>query len=250
MAKQMTASLQKPPTSSSTKRWEAEAAVELRLAGCRLLPCLSGALYVPDHEALLVADLHLEKGSSRARAGALLPPYDTRSGLMALERALDKWAPRAVLLLGDSFHDNGGPARMDAADRHHLERLARRADFTWLSGNHDSELPGCLPGRHVSESHLGGLVLRHEPQAGACNEVAGHLHPAASVVRRGRRVRAKCFVSSQYRVIMPAFGAFTGGLDVRHEVFRELLPGRSFEAVMIGSRSLHRVPGQAVLRLR
>lgn len=219
----------------------------MQLAGVELLPCLSGAVYVPAYEALLVADLHLEKGSSRAHRGVHLPPYDTRAGLAALDRAISHWQPTQVLLLGDSFHDAGGPERMPPEDRATLDRLAKAADLTWLSGNHDPDLPAHLPGSRVNEVALGTITLRHEPSPDASAEIAGHLHPVAVISRRGRRVRAKCFVLSPRRLIMPAFGAFTGGLDVRHDAFRPLLPGDHFRVTMIGRSALHTLPGRAVL---
>lgn len=202
---------------------------------------------MPEYDTLLIADLHLEKGSSRAHLGQLLPPYDTRAGLLALQAAMAKWMPATVMLLGDSFHDEAGPDRMTAADRMLLERLASTADFIWLSGNHDGCLPDALPGSRSVETALGGITLRHEPACGASNEVAGHLHPVAAIRRRGRRLRTKCFVVSPARIILPAFGAYTGGLDVRHEAFRPLLSGEAFRVIMVGKTALHALPGRAVL---
>ncbi len=219
----------------------------MQLAGIHVHPCLSGAAWLPDYEALLVADLHLEKGSSRARFGVHLPPYDTRAGLAALAAAVNRWQPGRVILLGDSFHDDDGPERMDAGDRAALEAIAKKAELIWVSGNHDPDLPASLPGQHSRELALGPLTLRHEPTVKAVAEIAGHLHPAAAIVRRGRKVRTKCFVLAPNRLILPAFGAFTGGLDVRHEAFRPLLPGDAFRVVMVGRSSLHLLPGRAVL---
>lgn len=219
----------------------------VRLGDIEFLPCLSGAIYVPDYDALLIADLHLEKGSSRAHLGQFLPPYDSRAGLLALQAAIAKWAPSRVMLLGDSFHDSAGPDRLAVTDRVLLDTLATQADFTWLSGNHDPSLPEHLPGARSAEIALGGITLRHEPTAGAVNEVAGHLHPAAAIRRRGRRVRTKCFVISPTRIILPAFGAYTGGLDVCHEAFRPLLAGDAFRVLMVGKSALHALPGRAVL---
>jgi DNA ligase-associated metallophosphoesterase len=219
----------------------------MQLCGVDLHPCLSGAAWLPAYGALLVADLHLEKGSSRAHRGVHLPPYDTRAGLAALEAAIARWRPERVILLGDSFHDDGGPGRMDAGDRAMLSAIGAQTELTWISGNHDPELPRDLPGHHARELALGPLTLRHEPTVKAAGEIAGHLHPAAAIVRRGRKVRAKCFVLSPNRLILPAFGAYTGGLDVRHEAFRPLLPGDAFRVVMVGRSSLHVLPGRAVL---
>jgi DNA ligase-associated metallophosphoesterase len=219
----------------------------MHLANTDFLPCLSGAAYAPQYDALLVADLHLEKGSSRAHKGELLPPYDTRAGLLALEAAIDKWTPKRVILLGDSFHDVAGPQRMAVGDRALLERIAGLAEIIWLSGNHDPALPADLPGSQAREMMLGGISLRHEPMPGAHDEIAGHLHPVAAVRRRGRSLRRKCFVVTPSRIILPAFGAYTGGLDVRHEAFRPLLPGDAFRAIMVGRNALHAMPAKAVL---
>jgi len=243
----MTLCLPKLLTTSLTKPCGWSEAMTLRLGGTEILPCLSGALYIPEYDALLVADLHLEKGSSRAHLGQLLPPYDTRTGLLALQAAMAKWSPATVMLLGDSFHDETGPGRMAAADRILLEKLATEADFTWLSGNHDTCLPASLPGSRSVEIALGGITLRHEPIPGAVNEIAGHLHPVAAIRRRGRRLRTRCFVVTPARIILPAFGAYTGGLDVRHEAFRPLLAADAFRVIMVGKSALHALPGRAVL---
>ena len=221
--------------------------MHVRLGGLEFIPCLSGALYVPEYDTLLIADLHLEKGSSRAHLGQLLPPYDTRAGLLALNAAIAKWAPATVMLLGDSFHDAQGPDRMALADRALLDQLATQADLIWLSGNHDPSLPAHLPGSRSTEIALGDITLRHEPGAGAVNEIAGHLHPVAAIRRRGRRLRTKCFVISPARIILPAFGAYTGGLDVRHDAFRPLLAGDAFRVIMVGKSALRALPGRAVL---
>ncbi len=219
----------------------------MQLAGIDLHPCLSGAVYVPAYDTLLVADLHLEKGSARAHLGVHLPPYDTRAGLLALLAAIVRWTPARLMLLGDSFHDAGGPARMAAPDRHLLDQIAARCEITWLSGNHDPALPAHLPGMRAAAVALGPLSLCHEPTVGGSGEIAGHLHPVAAISRRGRRVRTKCFVLSPRRLILPAFGAYAGGLDLRHAAFRPLLPDNHFRAVMVGRTALHTLPGRAVL---
>ncbi len=219
----------------------------MQFAGVEIYPCLSGALYMPAHDVLLVADLHLEKGSSRAHKGILLPPYDTRTGLLMLEAAISKWTPKQVILLGDSFHDLAGPERMVAKDRTLLEKMAATTGFVWLSGNHDPILPLNIPGEHAAMLMLGKATLRHEPQPGAHHEIAGHLHPVAAVRQRGRRIRTKCFLISTSRIILPAFGAYTGGLDVSHPAFRPLFASDAFRAIMIGRSALHILPGCVVL---
>lgn len=186
-------------------------------------PCVlrcSGALWVLNHRTLIAADLHLEKGSAFAARGQMLPPYDSRATLDRLEAEIDALQPAAVILLGDSFHDAKSVGRMAPDDRARLDRLAAGRDWIWLEGNHDiAALAGSmddLVGEVVETMELGSLRLIHEPQAGASpGEVAGHLHPAARVAAYGRGVRRPCFVTDGQRAVLPAFGAFTGGLDVR-----------------------------------
>ena len=180
----------------------------------------SGALWLPGRQALIASDLHLEKGSAFAARGQMLPPYDSPATLARLEAEIEALDPRMVVLLGDSFHDSKAVSRMDGAQLARRERLAAGREWVWLEGNHDLDaLAGALdqlPGRVVETMALGGLFLIHEPQVEpAPGEVAGHLHPAARVAAYGRGVRRPCFVTDGRRLILPAFGAFTGGLDVR-----------------------------------
>ncbi|KQY89477.1 ligase-associated DNA damage response endonuclease PdeM [Brevundimonas sp. Root1423] len=180
----------------------------------------SGALWVLNHRTLIAADLHLEKGSAFAARGQMLPPYDSRATLDRLEAEIDALQPKAVVLLGDSFHDAKSVGRMAADDKARLDRLATGRDWIWLEGNHDiAALAGSmddLVGEVVETMDLGSLRLIHEPQAGVRpGEIAGHLHPAARVAAYGRGVRRPCFVTDGRRAVLPAFGAFTGGLDVR-----------------------------------
>jgi len=193
-------------------------------------PCVlrcSGALWVLNHRTLIAADLHLEKGSAFAARGQMLPPYDSRATLDRLEAEIDALQPAAVVLLGDSFHDAKSIGRMAEADRDRLDRLAAGRDWIWLEGNHDiAALAGAmddLVGEVVETMELGSLRLIHEPQPGVRpGEVAGHLHPAARVAAYGRGVRRPCFVTDGRRAVLPAFGAFTGGLDVRDPVIAGL----------------------------
>lgn len=190
-------------------------------------PCVlrcSGALWVINHRTLIAADLHLEKGSAFAARGQMLPPYDSRATLDRLEAEIEALRPSTVVLLGDSFHDAASVGRMAADDRARLDRLATGRDWIWLEGNHDiaalrSSLAGAmdhLVGEVVETMDLGSLRLIHEPQPGVQpGEIAGHLHPAARVAAHGRGVRRPCFVTDGRRAVLPAFGAFTGGLDVR-----------------------------------
>jgi DNA ligase-associated metallophosphoesterase len=143
-----------------------------------------------------------------------------------------------VIALGDSFHDRDAANRLDAHERAALADLARSAQWVWIAGNHDPEPPVWLGGRVCEEIAIGGLVFRHEPsRAAAPGEIAGHLHPCKHVVRRGRAIRRRCFASDGSRLVMPAFGAYAGGLDVRDAAVRKLFASR-FVSYVLG---LHRV---------
>ena len=203
----------------------------------------SGALYWPAEQTLVVADLHFEKGSSFGRRGQMLPPYDTRTTLKRIERLLANFAPRRVVALGDSFHDREAADRLDAQERAQLLKFTIDAEWIWIAGNHDPVPPSFLGGMVSEEVAMGGLVFRHEPsmrsQAG---EIAGHLHPCATLTRRGLSLRRKCFVSDGARLVMPAFGAYTGGLDVGEPPLRSLF-ANSFVAYLLGTRRVYALPG-------
>lgn len=205
----------------------------------------SGALWLPAYQALIASDLHLEKGSAFAARGQLLPPYDSAATLTRLEAEIEALDPRIIVLLGDSFHDSKALSRMDASQMTRVQALAEGRDWVWLEGNHDlntlADALDQLPGRVVETMALGGLFLIHEPQADpAPGEVAGHLHPAARVAAHGRSVRRPCFVTDGRRLLMPAFGAFTGGLDVRDPVVAGLFPAPPL-AALLGRDKVHAV---------
>jgi uncharacterized protein len=191
---------------------------------------------------LVVADLHLEKGSAFAARGVLLPPFDTAETLARLARLIAHYAPRRVIALGDNFHDCGGPARMADRDRAALAALQRGRDWLWIAGNHDPDPADNIGGDFLAQLALGPFTFRHEPlrqpQAG---EVAGHLHPVARVARRGRGVSRRCFASDGERLVMPAFGAYAGGLNIRDRAFAALFGVRPFIAHMLGARRLYAV---------
>lgn len=216
---------------------ETARATEATVAGLACLFDPSGVLVLPDEGTLVVADLHLEKGSSLARRGSLLPPYDTGATLARLAQVIASYAPRRVVALGDSFHDRFGPERLLAADRAALAALTSGRDWTWITGNHDPELPSSIGGSVASEAAIGPLVLRHHPMAGAARELAGHLHPVARVVLHGRGVRARAFLTDGDRCVLPAFGAYAGGLNACDRVFAPLFP-RGFTAQVIGRSRL------------
>ena len=218
-----------------------EGAVEIALAGSLLHALPDGSLWCAAERLLVVSDLHFEKASSFARRGQLLPPYDTTATLAALSAAIDRLDPACVVALGDSFHDNGGAIRMNADDRGALSALQRGRDWIWIAGNHDDALPPTLAGDHATEIKLSGITLRHEPsEESGAREIAGHLHPAARVAGRGGSVRRRCFVSSADRMIMPAFGALAGGLNVLKPAFAPFFPG-DFTAYVLGSERVYPV---------
>ena len=198
-------------------------ALHVVVAGAVATLTPAGALYLERDRLLAAADLHLEKGSSFAARGQLLPPYDTRATLERLEAELTRWAPRTLVLLGDSFHDPRALGRLAADDARRLSDLARRVELIWIAGNHDAEGLGGLAGQVMDELSVSGLTLRHEPRPGPqTGEAAGHLHPCAKVAGRGASTRRRAFATDGERLILPAFGAYAGGLNVLDEAFESL----------------------------
>lgn len=207
----------------------------IRLGLAEFEPDPSGALWWEETATLMVADLHLEKGSSFARRGVLLPPYDTRATLERLAAVIERRRPARVVALGDSFHDAEGAARLDAADRAALDDLTSRVDWLWIAGNHD-------PGATQAESAVfDGIALRHAASGGGGPEISGHYHPKATIRIHGRTVTCRCFVSDGRRLILPAFGAYAGGLDVRDPAIAGWFPA-GFTAHLAGTRRITAVP--------
>ena len=212
------------------------------VAGVTLVADPAGALFWPDENVLVVADLHLEKGSAFARRGVLLPPYDTATTLARLAKLAERYAPRLLIALGDSFHDSDGPLRMAGADRARLAALQSGRDWIWIAGNHDPRLNDDVGGCIADVLALGPLTFRHEPAAPPSDgEIAGHLHPVARIARRGRAVSRRCFASDGTRLVMPAFGAFAGGLNVRDRAILCLFGSLGFTAHMLGEHRLYAV---------
>lgn len=199
--------------------------VPLKLGRRTLVARASGALWWAEERLLAFADLHLEKGSSYAAHGALLPPYDTRDTLLRMTAEIDRLDPAAIVCLGDSFHDLGAWARMQGEDAALLAALAHRRRWVWIAGNHDAALPPALPGVAADMLALGGLVFRHRAEGGrAAAEVSGHYHPKVSVHARGKAVVRRAFLEDGRRLVMPAFGAYAGGLDAGDPALRALFP--------------------------
>lgn len=197
-----------------------------------LHPC--GGLWWASASVLVVSDLHLEKASSYAARGQMLPPYDTRASLKQLGSLLQTLRPTTVVCLGDSFHDRRSRPRMADDDVATVRAMTAAHDWVWIEGNHDPLPPDDLGGRAAFELRMGPLTLRHEPSAGHVRgEIAGHLHPCARVVgRTGRSVRARCFATNGQRLVMPAYGALTGGLNVLDTAFGPLFPDGMVAAVL------------------
>ncbi len=206
--------------------------VELNFAGHAFEPLPSGALWWAAERTLLVADLHLEKLSSFAKRGALLPPYDTGLTLRRLEADLERTGAEEVIALGDSFHRDEGTTTLLPADRLRLAALMGKARWTWISGNHDPA-PHELGGRCVAMLERAGLTLTHEPKQGQ-GHIAGHLHPAAHVAINGRSVRRPCFVHDGRIMVLPAYGAATGSINILSPAFVGLLHWPTLEVAMIG----------------
>lgn len=220
---------------------------EIELSGQLALLDLTGAMYLPAHDALLVADLHFEKGSSFARRGMMLPPYDTRETLIALTDAVFRFNPKTVIALGDSFHDIGGPERLGDEERASLTEVQMGRDWIWVTGNHDRILPDSIGGQVVEEMMLGSLTLRHEPMAGEQAEVAGHLHPVGKVVMRGRATRRRCFLTDGTRCVMPALGAYAGGLNACDAAYKPLF-AKGFTAHLIGTERIFAIAKSMLCR--
>jgi len=219
---------------------KSEPAGILDVAGVTLLADLSGALFWQEESLLVVSDLHLEKGSSFAARGVLLPPYDTRATLGRLAAVIVRHDPRMVIALGDSFHDRRAHQRLTVPDRDAIAAMQVRRDWIWISGNHDPALPSDLGGVVADEVAIGRIVFRHEP-TGAAGEIAGHLHPKARVATRGRSMERRCFAGDGERMVMPAFGAYAGGLSIRDAAFAKLFRTPGLMAHLLGDNRMHSI---------
>lgn len=215
----------------------------IHVAGERLMLDPAGILFWPARRLLAVADLHLEKGSHFAAAGRLLPPYDTRETLACLRLVLARWRPARLVLLGDSFHSADGLRRMAAADAATLRQLLEGIDPVWVLGNHDPVPQAALPGQCLGEWREGPLTFRHEARRGAVPpaEISGHFHPKATMPTRVGGITRPCFVADSQRILLPAFGAYTGGLDAHDPAVAGLFPrgGRLF---LLGRDRLFSMP--------
>ncbi|MBX9943180.1 MAG: ligase-associated DNA damage response endonuclease PdeM [Reyranella sp.] len=220
---------------------------EFDCAGERLSALPQGALWWPARRLLAVADLHFEKGSSYAVAARkLLPRHDTRHTLQGLAALVEALAPETVVCLGDSFHDHDAVARLADEERDAIGRLAARARFVWIAGNHDPAPPPAFFGKGgwgevAEEIDAGPLTFRHEARFGPVRgEVSGHFHPVAALTVRGRGLRRRCFLTDGRRLILPAFGAYAGGLNARDPAIAQLFPG-DYDALLLGRDAVRRL---------
>ncbi|HTI82602.1 MAG TPA: ligase-associated DNA damage response endonuclease PdeM [Acetobacteraceae bacterium] len=214
------------------------AAAPIHLAGERLMLDPAGAMFWPATSLLVVSDLHLEKGSSYARRGQLLPPWDTHATLDRLTVLLRRYHPRLVIALGDSFHDADGSTRLPGGELARIRAMTDAHRFIWIQGNHDPTPPNGVGGEWVESFATTTLTFRHQAVTGANAEISGHHHPKAAIPARGTSVSRPCFVTDARRIIMPAFGAYTGGMDVREPAIARLFPwgGRVF---LLGKERLY-----------
>jgi hypothetical protein len=209
------------------------------LAGVTLEADLLGALVWPAEATLVFADLHLEKGSSYAARGRpqFVPPYDTRATIERMERLVARHVPARVICLGDSVHDRTAAERADKDDAERISAMTARRDWIWIAGNHDPEPPRAWGGTVLSEVAIGNIVFRHQaaddkPDPGTA-EISGHFHPTASVATRAARISARCFASDARRLVMPAFGAYAGGLNVLNQAIARLFDVE-FDVAVLG----------------
>lgn len=213
---------------------------EMEFNGRHIVLDPAGALYLPAHGLLCVSDLHLEKGAAFARRGQLLPPWDTLATLRILESLIARHDPKIVVSLGDNFHDRHGSAHLPAEFRLMIDRMAQGRDWIWINGNHDPDGVTDLAGTSFDTLDFAGLHFRHDPEkTPRTGEISGHLHPAATLLRRERAVRRPCFATDGRRLIMPSFGVMTGGLDIDNRAFSGLFEKSRLTAHMLGQGRIH-----------
>jgi len=213
--------------------------VPFSFAGETFSATADGALFWPSQNALLVADLHLEKASWFARLGQFLPPYDSHATLTALAGEVERTGATRLYCLGDSFHDRFGCERLPASARALLTDLTRRLEWTWIVGNHDPGFADHCGGTLADEVELAGIILRHEAvSVEARPEMSGHFHPKLRLHLRGRSVSRRCFVASRTKLILPAFGSLTGGLDAHHPEIMKSVGNDAAALVPVSDRLL------------
>ena len=213
--------------------------VRFSFCGHELTALPQGALFWPARRALLVADLHLEKASWFAKSGQMLPPYDSIATLADLTAISAATGAAEIWCLGDSFHDSAGCDRLPAEARTLLTALTASTRWTWITGNHDPGIADHCGGEIVEEAEVDGLLLRHEADPGETRpELSGHFHPKLRIHLRGRLVSRRCFVATDRKLILPAFGALTGGLDAHHPEIIRAVGARAEALVPVQDRLL------------
>jgi uncharacterized protein len=213
----------------------------LRIRDAECVADVAGILYWPEQRLLVVSDLHLEKGSAFATRGQLVPPYDTTDTLRRLSAVVARYDPQVVVSLGDNFHDRTGAGRLAEENRAMLADMQRGRDFIWITGNHDPEPLTNLGGLSADSFEVGGVTFRHiAAKKNAVGEVSGHLHPVAIVAGRGRSMRRRCFAADGNRLVMPAFGAYAGGLSIRDRAFASIFD-RAFMAHVLGEERVYAI---------
>lgn len=221
----------------------------ISICGKTFLADQSGALFWPAEKTLIVADLHFEKGSAYASRGLMLPPYDTRQTLLRLAQVIDRLEAETVVALGDSFHDADADERISDDDLQILNIIQEDRRWIWVTGNHDPVIPEAFGGERVDELVLGGITLRHEPRLGRItHEIAGHMHPAARISIYGTSLRRPCFVGNGLRLILPAFGAYTGGLNVLDDAFLPYFDDDGLSVWMLGDEGLYPIAARLLRR--
>lgn len=228
------------PALKSPQMMQAGEALTIDFGGERVLLDPAGVAFFTDARMLVVSDLHLEKGSSFARRRIFLPPYDTPATLARLAALVAKYEPAVIVSLGDSFHDDEASARISADTARAIEALCAGRTMIWVTGNHDPSPPATMPGDSVDSLAIGAVLFRHIAEKGHAGcEVSGHYHPAAILRGRGKAVRRSCFASDGTRLIMPAFGVYTGGLNVRDRALSGLFDLGAFRAYMQGTDRIY-----------
>ena len=216
--------------------------VAMEIGGLEVQADRSGAIYIAGERTLVVADLHLEKGSAAAVRGFMLPPYDTRETLTRLAEVIARHAPVRIVALGDSLHDPAGASRLGATELSALRQMQKGRDWLWITGNHDPEIDGILGGEVSAHVTVRGVTLRHEPSPGTGTaEIVGHMHPAARALVGGVGMRLRCFAADGRRLVLPAFGAFAGGLNVLDEAFAAVLARAQLAVHLVGRDGVYPV---------
>ncbi len=224
--------------------------MELQFMGNTFVLDPSGCLYWKEKNLLVVSDLHLEKGSSyAAKKGLFIPPYDTQATLETLALRIAYWQPQTLLSLGDSFHDDNAASRLPNSYKQHLSQLMQGREWIWISGNHDPSPPQDLGGTFCESIQIDNLNFCHEPKLDCKpGEIAGHLHPSAKIKQRGKSVRRRCFIGDEKRFVMPAFGSFTGGLNVLDEAYSGFFKGRNFKSWMLSGNHVFEIEGRKLVK--